>query len=551
MPKPMKDRQAWAQRGRTNQTLEQAVEGLSGITAEELLFPADCPPEKIENLVPAAQRLKKAIRSNEKICVFGDYDADGVCSMAILFLTISKMKELYGNSQNPPVIRAPKRMSEGYGLSKEVVKKLTVDLLITVDNGIAAIEEIKEARKKGIDVVVLDHHRPGEILPKPNILVDPYVNPQNNGFIPFCGAGLAYMLAKLLIGTETELMKKLSAIAAVGTIADVVPLHGANRVIVKEGLAAINERKITEGLKSLLEACQFTKVTEENIAFKLAPVLNAPGRLLDDGARYASGCISQDKKSVPLLAQKLVEINDKRKQMVADACEKILVKLPVGEGPVVVLAPELHEGILGIVAGKLADERKAPAYVFTGREELKGSGRSGDENIDLYQLTKTTEDLLLRFGGHMGAVGLSIQKENLPRFHQVITKAYSSLTIKPDNKLFYDMEITSEQVPEYIKKQAEYAPFGEGNPKPVFLIRNITLLPRYNEYVKYMGANKEHVRFTAQGFSLVGFGMSEKYNQYGKPLQIDVVGHIGINESYYGSFQQVEIVDFAPVSDGG
>ena len=155
------------------------------------------------------------------------------------------------------------------------------------------MEEITKAKEKGITVIVLDHHLPGNNLPPADIIVDPHLHPDKNGFEDFCGAGLAFKLAESLIANE-ELMKKLSAIAAIGTIADVVKLHGANRVIVQKGLRAMNERQVTQGLKSLIDACEFTSINEENVAFKLAPVLNAPGRLHDDGARYSSACLAQD-----------------------------------------------------------------------------------------------------------------------------------------------------------------------------------------------------------------------------------------------------------------
>lgn len=520
------------------------IEELSGSTEEEILFPTDTLPADIENMTTAADRISSAIKSGERICVFGDYDADGVCSMAILFLLLSHLKNEAG-SKSEVAIRAPRRLSEGYGISQKAVDEVENGLLITVDNGISAVEEIARAKEKGITVIVLDHHLPGRDIPSADIIVDPHLHPQNNGFEDFCGAGLAFKLAESLV-TNEELLKKLSAIAAIGTIADVVKLHGSNRVIVQKGLQAMNERQITQGLQSLIDACEFTSISEENVAFKLAPVLNAPGRLHDDGARYSSACLAQDKKPMPELAQQLVAVNEDRKRIVNEAYDIVMknIELPPA-GPIIVHMPQLHEGIIGIVAGKLSENLNVPAYVFTGKGELKGSGRSGIKGLNLYDFTSTASQYLSRFGGHAGAVGVAVREKDFDSFKEKLERVYHELDICADDNIYYDIEISPDEVCEYIEKQKRYEPFGEGIRKPVFLIRNIPLYTMYGEYVKYIGKNREHLKFVTKGYSLVGFSMAHQYVQEGKPRKIDVVGRIGMNESRYGSFPQVEIIDFS------
>lgn len=535
---------SWAARKNPCQDFVKIIEELSGSTEEEILFPTDTSPDDIENMTNAARCVLNAIKTGEKIYVFGDYDADGVCSMAILFLLLSHLKNEIG-SKSEITIRAPRRLSEGYGISQKAVDEVEEGLLITVDNGISAVQEITKAKEKGITVIVLDHHLPGNDIPPADIIVDPHLHPQNNGFEDFCGAGLAFKLAESLI-TDEELTKKLSAIATIGTIADVVKLHGANRVIVQKGLRAMNARQVTQGLKSLIEACEFTSINEENVAFKLAPVLNAPGRLHDDGARYSSACLAQDKKPIHGLAQQLVAVNEDRKRIVNEAYDIVMksIELPP-PGPVIVHMPQLHEGIVGIVAGKLSESLKMPAYVFTGKGELKGSGRSGVKGFNLYDFTSTASQFLSRFGGHAGAVGLAVHEKDFNNFRERLERVYHELDIGADDSIYYDIEIKPDEVCEYIEKQKIYEPFGEGIPKPVFLIRNIPLFARYGEYVMYIGKNREHLKFVTKGYSLVGFSMAHQYVQQGKPRTIDVIGRIGINESRYGSFPQVEIIDFS------
>ena len=520
------------------------IEELSGSTEEEILFPTDTSPDDIENMTNAANGVLNAIKTGEKIYVFGDYDADGVCSMAILFLLLSHLKNEI-DSKSEITIRAPRRLSEGYGISQKAVDEIEEGLLITVDNGISAVQEITKAKEKGVTVIVLDHHLPGDNTPPADIIVDPHLHPQNNGFEDFCGAGLAFKLAESLTADE-ELMKKLSAIAAIGTIADVVKLHGANRVIVQKGLRALNERQVTQGLKSLIDACEFTSINEESVAFKLAPVLNAPGRLHDDGARYSSACLAQDKKPMPSLAQQLVAVNEDRKRIVNEAYDIVMksIELPP-PGPIIVHMPQLHEGIVGIVAGKLSESLKVPVYVFTGKGELKGSGRSGIKGFNLYDFTSTASQFLCRFGGHAGAVGLSVREKDFESFRERLEQAYHELDMSADDSIYYDIEIKPDEVCEYIEKQKMYEPFGEGVPKPVFLIRNVPLITKYGEYVMYIGKNREHLKFVTKGYSLVGFSIAHQYVQEGKPRKIDVIGRIGMNESRYGSFPQVEIIDFS------
>lgn len=532
----------WVKRGAYN-SISAAIHALSSMSEIELTAPEDIAPEQIENMAIAGERIRQAIKDKESIFVFGDYDADGVCSLAILFLLLKKMGAA-------PSIRVPKRMSEGYGLSEAAVDEVDTGLLITVDNGISALGAVRKAKDKGLTVIVLDHHLPSAELPPADIIVDPYVHPERNGYVEFCGGGLAYKLAQMLLPeTEAVLLHKLCALAAIATIADVVPLTGANRVIVRDGLNAINRREVTKGLNALLSACQFTVINEDNIAFKLAPILNAAGRLYDDGARFSSGCLAQDEKDVPGLAAALLEANAARKELVASAYRRITDTLDDDlKAPLVVYDATLHEGIVGIVAGRIADDYKMPAYVFTGRGPvLRGSGRSAG-GVHLRDLTAKAEGVLSSYGGHAGAVGLEVPLENFDDFCDLLKSELEDYDFSDANTLFYDVVISPENVCDAIQELSRYAPYGEHNPKPVFLIQNISLCRRFGGYAKYMGENGEHVKLTALGYSLVGFGLSSLYKLQKEPAKVDVIGRLGTNESIYGSYPQVEIIDIRPAT---
>lgn len=536
----------WVLEGTPCKTFQEVIERISGQSAEDLMFPDLVPPESIKNMPDAATVINNAIANDDNIAVFGDYDADGVCAMAILFLLLTELRAKK-HSAKPITVRAPKRISEGYGLSEAAVDEVNDGLLIVVDNGISAIDAIDKAKHKGLSVVVLDHHLPGVDLPNADVIVDPFVDWAETD-TGFCGAGLAFKLAELMLQEEKDkgLLYKLNALAAIATVADSVPLKDGNRAIVKQGLAAMNSKQMTQGLASIIAACSLTKIDEETIAFKIAPVLNAAGRLYDDGARYVSACLAQNIHPMDSLAQKLVNINETRKQLVKEACEIAYSQIDPSEAkPAICVVPSKYEGIVGIVAGKISEQYQVPAYVFSSNDgTLKGSGRADTDEFNLFEFTQQVADLLDRYGGHAGAVGLVLQEERLPEFKRRVGEEYALTEPTNRNCVKYDMEISAFSVCDFIKEQEKYAPYGVGARKPVFMIRNVSLLETQGGFVQYMGKGRQHLKFRTRDYSLVGFDMAEKYSQEGNPQKIDVVGTIGINESPFGTQAQVLIIDF-------
>lgn len=367
----------WKKRG-TETDIPSVIERNTGISISDFINP----PRNvyIKNLKEAATRIETAITNNESVTIYGDYDADGITGSTILYRTLT----LLGHDKVNVIL--PKRFSEGYGLSLKAVSMIKDGLLITVDNGITAVDEIKAAKEKVLDVIIIDHHllRDDGILPEANIIVDPKAI-EGSDFSDYCGAGLAYKLAQIMI-EDDFILKQLNSLAAIGTIADVMPLIHDNRNIVIDGLKFINERKVPIGLNILLDELDFLKTDEHDIAFKIAPIINASGRMRDDGAMLAFNLIAHDSDSLEVLAKNLININEERKNSVREGLElcekKISEDCLFGDNPLVIYTTNaesniFQEGIIGILAGKMAEKYKVSTFVLTeSNGVLKGSGRS-------------------------------------------------------------------------------------------------------------------------------------------------------------------------------
>lgn len=516
----------------------------SGLSEDELLHPKSTSPTEIENLQNAAKRIKKAVKNGEHISVMGDYDVDGITSTAILHFTLTKL----GSS---PFLRLPKRFSEGYGLNVAVIDEFESGLLITVDNGIAANDAVKAAKEKGLDVIVLDHHLPQEQLPCADIIVDPHVSPEKNGFVDYCGAGIAYKLAQLLI-KDDAFLKEMEVLAAIGTIADSVPLVGDNRVIVKGGLKSMkNGDNLVPGLKALFQMAEVYDINETDIGFKIGPMLNAAGRLKDDGAALSlNTIIAKTESESSELAFELKTLNDQRKNMTAST-EAIIEEIIRDDclyfdKPMCILAEGIPEGIVGILTGRIAEKYKTPTFILTNTGTpgvYKGSGRSyGDYN--LMDAVNAAMPFLLAGGGHAGAAGISVNTDNYANMVDAMREAMASYEAPEVTTLEYDMEINTSQIAETYLEVEKFAPFGQGNPRPVFCVTDIMLSPRGGSTAKYMGKTMEHVKLLARNFSVICFGASEEYRRMGCPINIDAIGELSKNVFRYNSELQIEAIEF-------
>ena len=530
-------------------TIEDVVSRNTGMDISSFLNP----PENVfvKGLPEAASAIMDAIVFDDPITIYGDYDCDGITSSAILYLTI---KYLGHNKIN---VILPKRFTEGYGLSMKGVSRVDTGLLITVDNGIVAVDEIAAARAKGLKVVIIDHHlaREDGVLPDADVTVDPSAIPGSE-FSHYCGAGLAYKLAQLLLD-DKDYIAKLSALAAIGTVADVMPLVGDNRRIVIDGLAQMNGRRGNiPGLAALLMHLDMYNVSETDIGFKIGPILNAAGRMHDAGATEAFNLLVASKEEAAEMAAALTQINEERKEVVEkgmNICNALIEDNCLFGDELLVLyttkeMEQLHEGVVGVLAGRIAEKHKRPTIVLTEVENgvLKGSGRSyGD--IHLKQVLDTASDILVRYGGHAGAAGLSVEVSRVEDLRERLLESMGKIETHAEetDTLFYDIEVNAFQIPAVMAKLKRFAPFGEGNPRICFKVNKARLIPKAGKFYRLMGAEGQHIKLFGQSFDLVGFGLANAYKEAGEPLSVDAVGYVSENTFGNTTTLQLELTDFA------
>lgn len=508
----------------------------------------------VKEMNNAVAVLKQFIANGRPIALVGDYDVDGICAASIIFLAITS---LGGNVK----VRLPRRFSEGFGLSEKIVGEISEGLLITVDNGIAAIEAVQKAKDKGLTVIITDHHLRSESgeLPNADIIIDPNAVPDSADFTGYCGAGIAYKLAALLLGEGNALLPKLLSLAAIATVADVVPLVEENHSIVRNGLAAmLTEEGRTVGLGALLEVCQMDKfITAKDIAFKIAPIINASGRLHDDGANipFALLTFEGSHDAAINMAQNINETNEQRKAIktreMAVIHETIENELLEQEVPLCVYVPGLSEGLMGIYAGELVERYKVPSLVFTDSEDpdiIKGSGRSCG-GVHLKNLLDSCSDLLYKYGGHAEAAGVSVERNNFEAMKNRLMKCIGSVPKANDNILYYDLDITVDKIQDAIREMERFAPYGEGNPEIVFRLLNFDLVERFGSCYKTMGSNGNSIRLFGKDVVAVGFGMTERYIAINKPQKVNLVGTLSLNYYQGKTNVQIEIIDIKDVDD--
>lgn len=487
----------------------------------------------IPQLKDAVAIIKKH-PADAPVAIFGDYDVDGIMASSIAFMVLRSF-----GFKNVSV-RLPHRFSEGFGLKKPMVKELEAPgrtLIITVDNGIAAHEAVDYAKSLGATVIVTDHHCPvvidGEtVLPKADCIVDPMAV-SGSDFNGYCGAGIAYKLGLELIGRRAE---GLISLAAIATIADVMPLVEENYVLVKNGLKALSAGNTTLGLKTL---CKMQNVggdiSASDIGFKIAPCLNAPGRLIDDGAIISmKTVVAGNQDMADEFCRNIIELNEQRKSMV----NTIMQNLPEFDDekfPVIVHIPHISEGVIGILAGKLCEQLRGPAIVFTDAENgiLKGSGRS-PENVNLKELLDKVPELFEGYGGHAGAAGMSIKPENLEMLKKRLQTELAGFKPEAEATETPDIEIEASQVQRALEVSKMFAPFGEGNPPLLVKVTDISLIPSYGKYKHLIGVNG--LKFYSNEFKLIGFGIEVEENE---PTLVDAIGYI--SENFYNGMVTTQI----------
>jgi len=448
-------------------------------------------PTELPGMAEAADRVAQAVSGGERIVVFGDFDADGVTAAAVVCRGLAAM----GASVDADI---PHRSRDGYGLTDSSMARLREngpDLVVTVDNGITSGREVALLREAGIDVVVTDHHEPGEDIPR-----DPVVDPKH-GEYPFDGLAGAGVALKLVQAVGERLGSKdahlgLLDLATLGTIGDVVPLLDENRALVAEGMREMRERSRV-GVEALaaVAGVECARITSERIAFGLVPRINAAGRMED--ARVAFDLLmTDDPQEARRLAERLDTLNKLRRQVEVDLFEQAVSEAEqrVADGVKVLLlaGEEWHEGVRGIVASRLVRRFGLPSLVFTLEDGIaSGSGRSVP-GLDLHSVVAAQSDRLERFGGHAAAVGLTLPESGLKGLERALDEAISELEIEPE-PLVVDAELTLEEIgPGLVAEIDLLEPYGEGNRKPIFGVRGVFLNGR-----KMVGKNSDHLVFEA------------------------------------------------------
>lgn len=433
-------------------------------------------PFLIKDMDKAVSRIQQAVEEGEPIVIFGDYDVDGVSATAILF-------ECLSNQGAQVRCKLPSRDGGGYGLNKEILKGLAdkgYTLVVTVDNGIAAVEEADYARDLGIDLVITDHHLPGEKLPDAVAVVDPNRADDESPFKFLCGAGVAFKLCAALEGCDpAELLDMFGELAALGTIADVMPLTGENRTLVREGLAVLQET-MRPGLQALLENAGYAgkPVTAETVSYGLAPRLNAAGRM-DTAAVALKLLLCENEEQAAGIAARLGEINAERQQteqqILAAALQTIQADPARAHDRVLVVAGEgWHPGVIGIVASRLMERYGRPAIVIsTENGEGRGSGRA-PSGFNLHGALAACSSCLIRSGGHAAAAGLLVEEEKIGAFRAAINAwAVREYPVPEPGTLKLDAAVRlSELDLASVRQLSRLAPFGSGNPVPLLLVQN-------------------------------------------------------------------------------
>lgn len=489
---------------------------------------------ELTDLKKAVDRVQKAIKNKEKIIVYSDYDADGICASAIVWETLFDL-----SADILPYV--PHRITEGYGLSTSAIDELAkkgANLIITVDHGVTAVKQVEYANKLGIDVIVTDHHLKPKNLPRAQALVHT---------TQLCGGGVAWrfcadIVKKIEKSYQGKLLEKLE-LAAIATVADLVPLIGANHAIVKIGLEKLNNTQ-RPGLKSLIKQSALTyPITSHEIGHVIAPRINAMGRI-EHGIDSLRLLCSKNLKQAEELAQLLSTTNIRRQGLTISAIDEAHAQVNKEELVVVINSDKWHEGIIGLVASRVVETHYRPTIAISrGLEISKGSARS-ITGFNIVEAIRSSSQYLLDAGGHPMAAGFSIKTEHIEAFTKSIN-VYAQKNLSQDllsPKVTIECELAAEDINfENLELIKTFEPFGVGNPKPLFLTKKMLI-----EDIKAVGHENKHLKFLLSGINAIGFNMGAKRYDLRPGYHIDVVYAID-EDNFNGKGKvQIKIKDLRP-----
>ncbi len=487
--------------------------------ARSFLYPrieALSSPLSIPGMTEALNRIRKAIGHKKKVVIYGDYDVDGICSITILKECLEKFL--------PEVdYYIPNRFQEGYGLNPDAIREIHsrgCEFLITVDCGIASVEEVALASRLGMEVVITDHHHPGSALPEAAAVVNPKLAPA--GGSELAGVGVVFYLIRALsrVFHEIDPLEWLDLVA-LGTVADIVPLTGDNRILVVEGMRRLKETG-RPGLRALIESAGLRnrELQYWHLGFILAPRLNAAGRM-EDARAAVELLLSDNETEARILAEKMTVLNTARQGIesgiLKEAQAEASLRTARGEKVLVMAAEGWHQGVLGIVANRLAEEFGRPVLLISWEGETgRGSGRSAP-GFDLFQALSQCRDYLERFGGHQQAAGVEVRRSQLDALRRALNEvAAATWEEEKASHLVIDGELEFHEITRELPREISLLePFGPGNASPVFVLRSAAILnPRA------VGKNKEHLKFrvgvggcSGEPVEAIGFGMADFLQQ--------------------------------------
>jgi single-stranded-DNA-specific exonuclease len=476
-------------------------------------------PESFKDINKATRRIKEAISTNEQITIVGDYDVDGVVSTTIIVDFFRKI----GVDVDYII---PNRFEHGYGLSPKIVDMINQGLVITVDNGISACEASKKLKEKGIDLIITDHHTVGAKLPEALAIINPKQKDCNFPFKDICGAQVAwYLCAALKKELQVDInLQEFFDLLCVAIIADIMPMTSLNYTMVRYGLKQIKTSKRPAFIK-INEMMSKEAFVSDDIGFTIAPKINSAGRM-DDASIALSFLLAKNQYEANEALQMLEELNCYRKTLQEEISQKANNATNKEDNAVIVWGENWHEGVIGIVASKLSNSYKKPAFIFSVKNGIaKGSARA-NANINLHSIISETSDLLLGFGGHKNAAGLSLEAKNLKEFRNRINEL---LNIEPEelhkeHNTLGELDVSSVDL-EFLEIIEKFEPYGLENHKPIFQVSNSKVLKS-----ELFGKDKNHLKLTLNNngyiFEALRFHADRKIlNDY-----IDIVVSVNKNE---------------------
>lgn len=513
-------------------------------------------PYQMAGMSNTVERIVAAIKNNEKICIYGDYDVDGITSVAMLY---SFIKKLDGNI----IYYIPNRIEEGYGLNIESIEKilsLNVDLIITVDCGIRSVSEVEAVNKVGVDIIITDHHKCGESLPHAYAIINPNQSGCHYPFKYLAGAGVVFKLITALserfgLGDSAYDFLDLVALA---TVADVVPLIGENRIIVKNGLEAI-KRTSNIGLSTLIKICNInlSDLNIYHLGFNIAPRINAAGRL-KDASIVVELLTTDDIQRANEIAEELNELNMNRQAIEStifeSALERIQKEIDLDKDKIIVLEDHSwHVGVIGITASKITERFNVPSIIISIEDKIgKGSARSV-MGLNIFEAISQCEELLLGFGGHEMAAGLTIEESSIGKFRKKINEAI--IEIQKDKssyqEIFVDYKLDkNDDLRNVYNDLIKLEPFGEGNPKPVFVYRGLKTID-----LRAVGKEGKHLYMKLYNereyLNVIGFNMGYAINYIEVNQKIDIICSVEVNAWNGNETMQLHMKDFKPSNSQG